>query len=103
MVNEQINNTSSQCSFQHSRKMQLFSFTTILLLALVAAVALAQPPPNCASNVAILCSAGGGPAVYARDPQTGACTKYDNRCLFNVFNCIKYRENQSTLQEVGSC
>lgn len=66
----------------------------LLIVAAANAASYASRPPFCDDNFAALCSTGGGPPVYARDTASGACTRYDNRCLFNTFNCMKYRSNQ---------
>lgn len=61
----------------------------VLIVAAANAASYASRPPFCDDNFAALCSTGGGPPVYARDTASGACTRYDNRCLF-----MKYRSNQ---------
>ncbi|KAI8118409.1 hypothetical protein CVS40_9983 [Lucilia cuprina] len=74
--------------------MNINSSTIIfLLIALFAICCYGQAPPFCNSNVAFLC-AGGGPSISARPGRYGLCQRYDNKCLVQQLNCIRYRNRQ---------
>lgn len=73
--------------------MKFYGLLTIFaLIALFAISCLGQAPPNCNSNVAVLC-AGGGPNVQARAGR-GPCESYDNKCLVEQLNCIRYKSGE---------
>lgn len=76
--------------FSNSHKMKFNGLTTIFfaVLTLFPIFCSGQAPPNCYSNVAILC-AGGGPKVNAKAGQ-GPCETYENKCLVEQLNCIRY-------------
>ncbi|XP_023298823.1 uncharacterized protein LOC111681307 [Lucilia cuprina] len=69
--------------------------TIFVLIALFAIYCSGQAPPNCYGNVAVLC-AGGGPKVNAR-AGSGPCEPYDNKCLVEQLNCIRYKSGETLL------
>uniref|UniRef100_A0A1I8PE44 Kazal-like domain-containing protein n=1 Tax=Stomoxys calcitrans TaxID=35570 RepID=A0A1I8PE44_STOCA len=76
------------------------AFFVLIIVAVVHGASFGRPP-LCQDNVSVLCSSEGGPTVYAID--NGSCTTFANRCLYNVFNCMRYREGKALMQEVDSC